>query len=236
MESDKILVAFDFDHTLIKHQSYAVLEQIIPNYESVIKSIKSQVPNWFEYNVALMKEFKERGFKTKHIKEHIETLELNENFKLLLDHLKANQSRFKVVIMSGTINMIIKWVLTYQGYSEMIQEIYSNKCVCDEEDFLEYLNNNAVKCEECKYSLCKAKIMKTLLDENKFKKVLYVGDGINDYCPAVHMRESDVLYARKDFGLHKKLYENKYVDNLKCTVVSWDCGKNIYDHLLELNI
>ena len=47
----------------------------------------------------------------------------------------------------------------------------------------------------------------TLLTQQQYKRVVYCGDGENDLCPVLSLGQSDLVLARKGYGLHKLLQQ-----------------------------
>ena len=58
---------------------------------------------------------------------------------------------------------------------------------------------------------------------DKYQKILYIGDGGNDFCPAMTLSENDVVMPRKDFKLDMKLQDK----NCKAEVKTWNNGQEI---------
>jgi pyridoxal phosphate phosphatase PHOSPHO2 len=69
--------------------------------------------------------------------------------------------------------------------------------------------------------------------KNYIDKVVYVGDGENDYCPALSLNYNDVLFPREKWGLHKKIEEGSKED-LKCRMVLWSSGEVIKQELCKI--
>lgn len=65
-----------------------------------------------------------------------------------------------------------------------------------------------------------------------YKRVVFVGDGFNDYCPSLRLRPQDLICARQNFPLHQNLAKNPA--SVKATVFLWTTGQDILDHLAAL--
>lgn len=59
-------------------------------------------------------------------------------------------------------------------------------------------------CHSCASNLCKGEVVDCFLNVDYARwRVVYVGDGGNDYCPVLRLGEDDVVLAREGFPLHK---------------------------------
>lgn len=99
-----------------------------------------------------------------------------------------------------------------------------------------------VGCPRCPSNLCKGRalhaILRTEVGVGKHAavspapcRVVYVGDGSNDMCPSMCLRECDVVLARKGFRLAKELTAKP--DSVRCTVRLWEDGSELAALLLE---
>jgi hypothetical protein len=67
--------------------------------------------------------------------------------------------------------------------------------------------------------------------------VLYVGDGIGDFCPSTRLTSRDTVFARantedgKSFGLLHRIEANR--DHVEARVVQWHSGRDVYAHFNE---
>jgi hypothetical protein len=61
---------------------------------------------------------------------------------------------------------------------------------------------------------------------------IYVGDGSNDYCPCTTFDDKDIIFAKKNYPLHKKILTNR--DDVKSRVVEWEHSVEIFHYLTEI--
>ena len=54
--------------------------------------------------------------------------------------------------------------------------------------------------------------------ERDYTRVVYVGDGANDFCPVEQLREQDVAFVRRHRGLAKRIHES---GGVRCQVRYW---------------
>jgi hypothetical protein len=73
-------------------------------------------------------------------------------------------------------------------------------------------NYHSHDCKICPANLCKQIAIKEYLRESnqieKVMRIIYVGDGGNDYCPLLMLKPEDMVFVRKDFRLEQKIKKN----------------------------
>jgi pyridoxal phosphate phosphatase PHOSPHO2 len=226
----KHLVVFDFDHTVIEHDSYSALINLITD-EAVKKEFSLHQYDWNTFNNLLFTQLRKEGIDYSLIKQALETLKLNSYFKHLFEFLKNNEDLFHVVVVSGSLDIIIEWVLEYNGYRNLVKHIYCNEARKDSSSFIKFVEKETKSCEICNFSMCKALVINDVLSKNNFEKIFYVGDGLNDYCAALKLKDGDVLFPRKDFDLYKKIFHNDGFKKLECEVVDWEDAMKILEYI-----
>lgn len=58
--------------------------------------------------------------------------------------------------------------------------------------------------------------------KDSFDKIVYVGDGGNDFCPLLRMREGDLGLVRKNYELEKRIEREGKEKGCKIDVTLWD--------------
>lgn len=64
------------------------------------------------------------------------------------------------------------------------------------------------------------------------KRIIYLGDGVGDYCPSLKLEEGDFVMPRKDFPVWKLITENRML--LKAEIHEWTDGEELEQVLLHL--
>ena len=62
--------------------------------------------------------------------------------------------------------------------------------------------------------------------------VAYVGDGTNDFCPTLRLRETDIAFPRRSFSLDRRITKGR--DKVAAMVRPWDTGFDIMNALKEV--
>eukprot|EP00978_Attheya_sp_CCMP212_P005893 scaffold13167_cov32-Attheya_sp.AAC.1 len=72
--------------------------------------------------------------------------------------------------------------------------------------------------------MCKGQILEEDLGALNFDRIIYVGDGGEDYCPTTHMRQgSDTVLARNNFALAKKIATTP----IKAKLREWESDEHV---------
>ncbi|KAK3888796.1 hypothetical protein Pcinc_007156 [Petrolisthes cinctipes] len=86
--------------------------------------------------------------------------------------------------------------------------------------------------------MCKGDIVSSYIKSREeqnvvFPTIAYVGDGNNDFCPSIRLRERDLVFPRRGYSLYNILvrYEQKGF-HLDAEVHPWDSGTDILEKLL----
>jgi pyridoxal phosphate phosphatase PHOSPHO2 len=90
----------------------------------------------------------------------------------------------------------------------------------------------------CLANMCKGDELDAYLVANggkdSFDKIVYVGDGGNDFCPLLRMRQGDTGYVRKGFELDERVKEEGEKEGLKVDVKLWEQAWQIDEYFAEL--
>lgn len=62
--------------------------------------------------------------------------------------------------------------------------------------------------------------------------MIYLGDGVGDYCPSLKLKEGDFVMPRKNFPLFDKICQNPLA--LKAEIHEWTDGEELEHILLNL--
>lgn len=73
--------------------------------------------------------------------------------------------------------------------------------------------------------MCKGDELSAYITANggweEYSKIVYIGDGGNDFCPLLRMRKEDLCLVRKDMELHERVLKEGKEKGLKADVKYW---------------
>lgn len=239
--SSKTLVAFDFDHTLIDDNSDIYVQKLAPN--GIPPEIKSQYSDkgWTNYMGAIFKFLHQNGTRKSEILDCMREIRLTKGMPELLRHLAENDC--ETVIISDSNSVFIRCILEHSHLQDTVAAVFTNPAKFDDEGCLtiKYFHTQDW-CDLSTINLCKGRILEDYIvgrekDGVGFDRVYYVGDGSNDLCPCLTLRETDFACPRVNFTLWKKLQKSLSNNNgeamenlgIKAKIVPWNDGWNLLE-------
>ena len=234
MSSKKTLFIFDIDSTLTKFDSCLFTYKYTLGDESYQKACElAKVENWVDSFNRLYSLLKEKNKNFNDVKEAIEHIEINEGFLELLNYLHSNKEKFDVIAISSGYYNQIEYLLKFNKIFDKFDSILCIKS--------ELLSNGLVKafykekkhnCNLCNACQCKTVEFHEYLKkkgENYYEKVVFICDGLSDFCLARNLSENDVVMPRKNFSFYNKFKQQD--EKLKCKVESWENGNDIINFI-----
>lgn len=236
----KILVVFDFDHTILTDNSDIVILKLLSDSGFNELTTKRQTSiNWAHFMQEVYKKMNDENIKIERIKEIVEDIEFNPGFIELFEFLKSNQKLFETLIISGANTLFLKWILQKHNLTDLFPIYYSNIAEPCQNHIIKIEPYHTHDCLSCDQSQCKRIILKEYLETKKientyYSNLIFIGDGLNDYCPATFFMEGDILFPRYEFPLYKKLDLEGYKDKLRCGIHYWKDGHKIIEVISKL--
>jgi pyridoxal phosphate phosphatase PHOSPHO2 len=235
----KNLIIFDFDHTILSDNSdTAILKLLSDEAKKELENINngSGYGNWAKHMQHVYNLMKKEGVAIEQVKAIVEEIEFNEGFHDLFTLIRDNKDRFDCVIVSGANTLFLQWVLDKYNLHDLFCGYYTNIAEPDESCVIRIKQYHEHDCETCDKSQCKRIIMDNHLQKCniQYDNMFYLGDGSNDFCPALLLRENDYLFPRYNFPLHNKLYNKNFIEKLKCKVLSWHNAHAVIEVLKKI--
>lgn len=170
--------------------------------------------------------------------------------RYLEERCEASQESVDVAIVSDANTLFIEWILA--SHSIQFCQIFSNPAtLLNDRLHVSYYHQNS-QCARCTKNMCKGSILKAILLhgvsscqcnqgvptaakleelECKYDRVVYVGDGRGDFCPAIHLRNNDTVIARQSHPLHQLLIANE--NELQAHMTTWKTGHDVLEVLKQ---
>lgn len=61
--------------------------------------------------------------------------------------------------------------------------------------------------------------------ESESKRFIYIGDGMNDFCPTIKLASEDFVLPRKEFPLSGRILKNSHL--VKAKVCEWNDSEDM---------
>ncbi|PHT79328.1 Inorganic pyrophosphatase 1 [Capsicum annuum] len=231
-----IVVVFDFDKTIIDVDSDNWVVDQLGDTE-LFNQLMPTMP-WNSLMDTMMKELHARGKTIGDIEEVLKRVPIHERIVPAIKSAHALGCDLRVV--SDANVFFIETILRHLGIGDCFTEINTNPGCVNEEgrlQILPYVDFQTAPhgCNLCPPNMCKGliveRIQASLAKEGK-KRMVYLGDGIGDFCPSLKLRKGDLVMPRKDFPAWNLINKNRTL--VKAAVHEWTDGEELEHILLQL--
>lgn len=224
------LVVFDFDRTMIDHNSDTwIVEKLCPELVSVQKRRVKEQMQWTDIMDEMMSSMALKKINVDALRACLSTIPMADEMKQILQLIKRRcVDLSQVKVLSDANVFFIDEVLRAHGVRGLVDEIVSNPVLEEPRTDNGIIALRVIRfirpparhaCPICPLNLCKGDVISAHLGQGIYDRVIFVGDGMNDFCAALKLRSTDVLFARKHFGLEKLLLHNP--GKVRCPVFFW---------------
>ena len=239
MSSQKILLIFDFDETIVDQDSMYEQARMTLSEEEYKKIIELDEFDYYDAFNYFFKKEKEQGLSLKDINANLEKLSLSPKIIELFDYIRKTKSKYDLLLLSGDIDYVIKYILKYNNIIDLFSYIICNKAEIkdDNSERIIYVPRDQFlhNCNLCISSQCKGLELEKFLKDKNYNKILFVCDGGNDFCPAKKiMKKRDIVFPREGHRFLKRLEIENLKNDLKCEIVPWKTGEDIINRLKEI--
>ncbi|XVF25106.1 hypothetical protein REPUB_Repub13aG0185400 [Reevesia pubescens] len=233
-----IVVIFDFDKTIIDCDSDNwVVDEL--GATELFNQLLPTMP-WNSLMDRMMKELHSQGTK---IEDIVAVLKRTPIHPRIIQAIKsAHALGCDLKIVSDANMFFIETILEHHGLREYFSEINTNRGFVDEEGRLRiFPHHDFTKsphgCHNpCPPNMCKGIVIERIqaslaMEENK-KTVIYLGDGMGDFCPSLKLGDRDYVMPRKTFPVWDLICKNRRL--IKAEVCEWSNGEEFENVLLHL--
>ncbi|EFA04476.1 Pyridoxal phosphate phosphatase PHOSPHO2-like Protein [Tribolium castaneum] len=241
----KVLAVFDFDHTILDDNSDTAVIALTDkdNLPVEIRSLHS-TEGWTAFMQAIFKLLYHEGRTIDEINNLITNLKPVGGMVPLIEEFHKNPA-FELIIISDSNAHFIKIWLEKNNVSKCFTKVFTNPSKIENGllTISPYHNQNA--CKLSTNNLCKGTVLDEFVQEQRDKgvvydRIVYIGDGVNDFCPVLRLHKSDLACVRKGFKLQDlvtKAQKGTSFDNsgkphvILAEIFVWETGDDILKHL-----
>ena len=131
-------------------------------------------------------------------------------------------------ILSDANTWFINHILEVKGLSNCFDRVVSNwgrwelGGIADQSRFVLSPATPGHGCQLCPPNLCKGRVLDEWMNEKEWARIIYVGDGRGDLCPAMRLlqnsRASTCVHARENWPLHTELETRQLASDPRVTL------------------
>ncbi|XP_015078813.1 inorganic pyrophosphatase 1-like [Solanum pennellii] len=228
-----IVVVFDFDKTIIDVDSDNwVVDEL--GATDLFNQLLPTMP-WNSLMDRMMKELHTQGKTIQDIEEVLKRVPIHPRIVPAIKSAHALGCDLRVI--SDANVFFIETILKHVGIRDCFSEINTNPGYVDGEGrlrILPYVDFQKFPhgCNLCPPNMCKGMIVERIQAKEGKKRMIYLGDGIGDFCPSLKLSEADFVMPRKDFPAWNLINKNRTL--VKAGVREWTDGEELEHILLQL--
>ncbi|THV02424.1 hypothetical protein K435DRAFT_963148 [Dendrothele bispora CBS 962.96] len=221
------LVVFDFDWSMADQDTDRwIFEVLAPEIRRQMEDLESKV-QWTDLVAKSLHEAHEKGIKREQIEHALKIIPYHPAMVRAVTRLKAagNTTFF---CLSNANSVFISTILKEKGLENLFDEIITNPAEWEDSGLLKLHrrvdpNGPQHTCKVgCSPNMCKGEELTAFLGRHpEYDRVVYIGDGSNDFCPVIRLRSQDMNLCRTFGGLHKRIAREGESAGLKCQVKYW---------------
>jgi len=154
----------------------------------------------------------------------------------------VDRDKTETIIISDSNSVFIETILRHHKMQHLVNKVFTNPAEFNDKGQLEIsMYHVQDTCSLSTVNLCKGQVLESYIAERAsqnvdFTHVAYIGDGQNDFCPSLRLRESDFVFPRHGYSLVKYIEKMKEKGlHIKANVHFWNSGLEILD-VLHQNI
>jgi len=193
LTNDKVLVVFDYDWSLINENSDTFIFKVLyPELLDEIKTRRATQPSWTQLMDDLLQQL---ATDKPHVTEEMirQAVANVPVLSKMLDAMKlaGSQPNAVVAIVSDANTVYIESMLDHHGLATIVSEVITNPAAFETQGRRQSLRVRPYHdpqtphgCALCPSNMCKGLILDRLRRETACTRVVYVGDGSGDFCPA----------------------------------------------------
>ncbi|KAF9263312.1 hypothetical protein L218DRAFT_1034984 [Marasmius fiardii PR-910] len=223
---ERQLVVFDFDWSMADQDTDRwIFEVLAPDIRRKMEVLENKV-QWTDLVAQSLREAHERGIKKDQIEHTLRVIPYHPAMVRAVTTLKAG-GKTTFLCLSNANSVFIDTILKEKGLETLFEEIITNPAQFEDSGLLNLKrrvkpDGPQHQCKVgCSPNMCKGEELDAFLARHAptYDRVVYVGDGSNDFCPVLHLRSQDMVLCRTFGGLPKRIAREG--DKLKCQIKHW---------------
>ncbi|KAG8985125.1 hypothetical protein FRB93_006077 [Tulasnella sp. JGI-2019a] len=228
----KQLIIFDFDWSMADQDTDRwVLEVLSSRLRRKMQDLREEI-QWTDLVAQSMVELHQEGRTKQEVLDALRIMPFHPAMVRAVKSLKARPSpQTTFLCLSNSNQVYIDTILEARGLTDLFDEIVTNPATWTDDGLLQVRRRVDPSAKQhscqvgCSPNMCKGEELDAYLARKggleAFDKLVYIGDGSNDFCPILHLREQDLSLARVQRGLERRIKNEGPAAGLKSQVKYW---------------
>ncbi|CAH0730496.1 unnamed protein product, partial [Brenthis ino] len=224
------LAVFDFDRTIVNDDSDA----------TIINRLREKKPppeweagnhDWTPYMSDVFEHAYSAGLHPSDILDSIASMRPNPGILELITTLA--KEGWDVLILTDANTVFVNHWLKVHGLQEAITAVITNRAFWKQDRLYIEPCMNQTTCTRCPSNLCKSIALTQWTKSRGYSRVVYSGDGRNDYCPATSLPPDSIVFPRQGYPMDNLIKKTLSSPNPQVTakVVPWSDAFTILEEL-----
>ncbi|WFD22218.1 pyridoxal phosphatase [Malassezia equina] len=243
------LVVFDFDWSLADQDTDRWVHEVLSprlRIEFVQKKPTMQFTDmWYVYasnqSAYLLEELHKEGHSREAIEDALRSMPMHPAMIRGVRTLQTSHPHTDFFLLSNSNEVYIQTILPSKGLTEppLFKEIVTNPAHWEPNGLLRLSRRISPDGPQhscrvgCSANMCKGDELdayRARHASSHYQRIVYVGDGGNDFCPILRLGKNDAAFVRRNRGLSKRILEE---GGVQCTVRYWSGAWEV-EQLLRL--
>ncbi|KAF8813816.1 hypothetical protein BYT27DRAFT_7220167 [Phlegmacium glaucopus] len=220
--SNQQLIVFDFDWSMADQDTDRwILEVLAPDLRRKMVQLKEEI-QWTDLVAQSLVEAHARGITKEQIIHTLQIMPYHPAMVRAVTNLKAG-GKTTFLCLSNANSVFISTILESKGLETLFQEIITNPADWEPSGLLKLRRrvDPAGQQHSCKVG-CSEELDAFLKRQGvEYDRIVYIGDGGNDFCPILRLRSQDLVFCRLHRGLQRRIEHDTEAKALKPSVRYW---------------
>ncbi|KAH9058838.1 phosphatase phospho-type [Lactarius vividus] len=227
---ERQLIVFDFDWSLADQDTDRwIFEVLAPNIRRKMKDNKDDL-QWTDLVAQCLRDLHEQGGTREGIEGALRIMPFHPAMIRGVKTIKAAaKPQTTFLCLSSANSVFISTILESTGLQDLFTEIVTNPAEWDPSGLLKLRRHIDPDGPQhncpvgCNANICKGSELDGFLKRRgtNYDRIIYVGDGSNDFCPSLRLRSQDMVLCRKYRALERRIAQEGKDLGLKCQVRYW---------------